>query len=88
MVPLVSSCILQKLTFSKNQILYPWNIMSKTINVVMCILCTQVKPRLVTFWYLKFSKNDEVMRDKASVLLLCTPLTLLHPQIPDSPSSF
>ncbi|XP_040982706.1 membrane-associated phosphatidylinositol transfer protein 3 isoform X6 [Aquila chrysaetos chrysaetos] len=46
MVPLVSSCILQKFTFLKNKVPHPWNMMSKTINVVMGILCTQDNPLL------------------------------------------
>lgn len=52
MVPLVSSCIPQKFTFLKNKVPHPWNMMSKTINVVMGILCTQVRPLLITLWFL------------------------------------
>ncbi|KAM6048789.1 membrane-associated phosphatidylinositol transfer protein 3 isoform 1-T1 [Theristicus caerulescens] len=46
MVPLVSSCIPQKFIFLKNQVQHPWNMMSKTINVVMIILCAQDNPLL------------------------------------------
>lgn len=50
-VPLVSSCIPQKFTFLKNQVPHPWNTMSKAINVLMDILCTQVRPLLITLRY-------------------------------------